>query len=116
MSVSTYLELYLTLFGWHMYSVFWDIILDTGIAYMPFVGMFLHNIAEPIKSQEAKDASSTSLRRIEIDIFVMFTVIVLAVQPFMTLKYDGMSYTKACSSVGAVQAGKTGTTYDTTLV
>lgn len=115
MSVSTYLELYLTLFGWHMYSVFWDIILDTGIAYMPFVGMFLRNIAEPIKSQEAKDASNTSLRRIEIDIFIMFTVIVLAVQPFMTVNYDGMSYTKACSKAAAVKAGKTGTTYDATF-
>ena len=113
MSVSTYLELYLTLFGWHMYSVFWDIILDTGVAYMPFVGMFLRNIVEPIKSQDAKDASITSLKRIELDIFMMFTVIVLAVQPFMTINYGGLNYTKSCSKVGAVAAGKTGTTYDT---
>ena len=115
MSVSTYLELYLTLFGWHMYSVFWDIILDTGVAYMPFVGMFLRNIVEPIKSQDAKDASITSLKRIELDIFMMFTVIVLAVQPFMTINYGGLNYTKSCSKVGAVAAGKTGTTYDTSF-
>ncbi len=115
MNVSSYLELYLTLFGWHMYSVFWDIILDTGIAYMPFVGMFLRNIIEPVKSQEAKLASITSLKRIEIDIIIMFTVLVLAVQPLMTLKYNGLNYTKACSTGTSVKAGSTATTYDTTF-
>lgn len=122
MNVSSYLELYLTLFGWYMYSVFWDIIVDTGVAYMPFVGMFLRNIIEPIKSQDAKDASITSLKRIEIDIFIMFTVIVLAVQPYITIKYNGLNYTtQSCSAVGTAigtvkkKAGKTGTTYDTTF-
>ncbi len=119
MNVSSYLELYLTLFGWHMYSVFWDILMDTGIAYMPFVGMFLRNIIEPIKSQDAKDASITSLKRIEIDIFIMFTVIVLAVQPFISIKYNGLNYTKACTAkgvaAGTVKAGKTGTSYDSTF-
>jgi type IV secretory system conjugative DNA transfer VirD4/TraG family protein len=115
MSVSTYLELYLTLFGWYMYGVFWDIITESGLAYLPFIGMFLRNIVEPVKSQEAKDASGTSLRRIEIDIFIMFTVVVLAVQPYMSLKYTGLSYTKACSTGKAVNAGKTGTTYDSTF-
>jgi len=115
MSVSSNLELYLTLFGWHMYSVFWDIIVDTGVAYMPFIGMFLRNIIEPIKSQDAKDASVTSLKRIELDIIIMFTVIMLAVQPYLTISYGGLNYTKSCSKSAAVSAGKTNTTYDTTF-
>ena len=115
MAVSSYLEIFLTLFGWLMYDRFWDIIMETGLGYLPFIAVFLKNIAGPVKSQEAKDASSTSLRRIEIDLLAMFTVVVLAVQPILTIKYTGLSYTKACSTGKAVVAGKTGTTYDTSF-
>ncbi|MCK5662323.1 MAG: hypothetical protein KAI17_02505 [Thiotrichaceae bacterium] len=71
MSVSSYLELYLAIFGWYMFDQIWVILKETGLAYLPFIGMFLRNIAEPIASQDAKDAASTSLRRIEIDIISM---------------------------------------------
>jgi TraG-like protein, N-terminal region len=119
MAVSTYLELYLTLFGWLMYDRFWDIIMETGLGYFPFIAVFVKNIAAPIKSQEAKDAASTSLRRIEIDLFAMFTVVVIAVQPLLTIKYTGLSYTLACkngqTSGQKFTAGNTGTTYDTSF-
>ena len=117
MSVSTYLELYLTLFGWILYDSFWEIITDTGVAYLPFIGMFLRNMVEPIKSQDAKDASTTSLRRIEIDIVTMFTVIVLAVQPMITLSATGLGYTKSCStSSTTARIGSSGTSFDNPTV
>lgn len=115
MNVSSYLEIYLTQFGWSLYGLLWDILVQTGLAYLPFIAMLLRNIAEPIKSQEAKDASSTSLRRIEIDIISMFTVIVLAVQPILTIQTTGLSVTKACANGAAVSGGNTGTTYDSTF-
>ncbi|WP_404360467.1 conjugal transfer protein TraG N-terminal domain-containing protein [Methylotuvimicrobium sp. KM1] len=116
MGVSSYLEIYLTQFGWTMYNVFWDILIDTGLAYLPFIGMFLRNIVEPITSQEAKDASSVSLRRIETDAVKMFAVLVIAIQPYMTVSYNNLSYTQACSPGGnAVVGGNTGKTYDTTF-
>ena len=112
MSVTSYLELYLAIFGWYMYDEIWLIFNDTGIAYLPFIGMFIKNIIEPLKSQEAKDAAGTSLKRIEIDIAAMLTVIVLATQPFMTLTFGGLNYVKACPTVTSVTAGASGTTYD----
>ncbi|MGY6275088.1 conjugal transfer protein TraG N-terminal domain-containing protein [Methylomonas sp. MgM2] len=115
MSVSSYLEIYLTQFGWSLYGLLWDILVQTGLAYLPFIAMLLRNIAEPIKSQEAKDASSTSLRRIEIDLISMFTVIVLAVQPVLTIQTTGLSVSKACANGKAVAGGNTGTTYDSTF-
>ena len=111
MSVSSYLELYLAIFGWYMFDQIWVILKETGLAYLPFIGMFLKNIAEPIASQDAKDAASTSLRRIEIDIISMLTVIVLSAQPLLTIDFKGLSYTKACSTA-SVKAGKTGTAFD----
>lgn len=116
MGVSSYLEIYLTQFGWTMYDVFWDVLVDTGLAYLPFIGMILRNIAEPITSQEAKDASATSLRRVEADAVKMFAVLVIAVQPYMTVSYNNLSYTKACDPNGnAAVGGNTGKTYDTTF-
>jgi len=117
MSVSSYLELYLAIFGWYIFDEIWAVLKDTGMAYLPFIGMFMRNIVEPIKSQEAKDAAGTSLRRIEIDIFAMLTVIVLAAQPLITLNFAGLNYTRACGSTGpaSVTAGATGTSYDTTF-
>ncbi len=120
MFVSSYLELYLTLFGWHVYAVFWDIAVETGLAYLPFVGVLFRNFYEPARSQEAKDASGTSLRRMELDVFAIFTVIVLATQPLIPINYSGMNVTLACNSSGVAanttfKAGATGTSYDATF-
>ncbi len=120
MFVSSYLELYLALFSWHMYGVFWDIAVDTGLAFLPFIGVLIRNFYEPARSQEAKDASGTSLRRMELDLFAIFTVIVLATQPLIPINYSGMNFTIACNSSGTavnttVKAGTTGTTYDATF-
>jgi len=117
MSVSSNIEIFLTIFGWTLYDIIWDAIGEIGLAYLPFVSLFIKNIGGPIQSQEAKDASTTSLRRIEIGIFSMLTVIVLCVQPVMTIKFTGLNYTKACQAgtPKSVTGGKTGTTYDTTF-
>ncbi|HFD11905.1 MAG TPA: conjugal transfer protein TraG [Crenotrichaceae bacterium] len=120
MYVSSYLELYLILFSWHMYTVFWDIAVDTGLAYLPFIGVLFHNFYEPSRSQEAKDASGTSLRRMELDLIAIFTVIVLATQPLIPVNYGGLNYTIACNRDGTaanttVNAGATGTSYDATF-
>lgn len=112
MSVTSYLELYLAIFGWYMYDDIWLILNDTGIAYLPFIGMFIKNIIEPLKSQEAKDAAGTSLKRIEIDMVAMLTVVVLAAQPFITLTFGKLNYVKACPTVTSVNAGASGTSYD----
>ena len=110
MSVSSYLELYLAIFGWYMFDEIWEVLKATGIAYLPFIGMFIRNIALPIKSQEAKDAAGTSLRRIEVDLVAMMTVIVLAAQPIITLDFAGLNYIKACSG-DIAKVGDSDTTY-----
>ena len=114
MSVSSYLELYLAIFGWYMFDQIWVIMKETGLAYLPFIGMFLRNIAEPIESQETKDAAGTSLRRIEIAMISMLTVIVLSAQPLMTINFTGLSYTKACSTT-SVKGGSTATAFDSSF-
>ena len=113
MNTASYLELYLDLFGWLMFDQVWDIMTASGLAYLPFVGMLLRNIVQPMYKQEFKDASLSSLRSIELDIFCMLTVVVLATQPLITLDFAGLSYAKACNAkAAAVNPGATGTSFD----
>ncbi len=109
---NSFIELYLTVFGWILYDNFWAILSDTGIAYLPFIGVLAKNFVEPYTSQNERDASVTSIKRMEVDIFSMLTVIVLAAQPFLPISVDGSSAVTACSG-GPVTGGATGSTYDT---
>ena len=47
MSVDSYLELFTTLFGWTFYGVLWDVLVATGIVYLPFLGILIDNWREP---------------------------------------------------------------------
>ena len=89
MSVGSFLELYTALFGWLMYDRIWGVLTETGIAYIPFIGVLVKNFAEPYQSQETKDASTTSIKRMELDIVAMLTVVVLVASPFFDLTVSG---------------------------
>ncbi len=81
MSVDGYLELFTTLFGWTFYGILWDVLVGTGIVYLPFFGILIDNWREPAQGGEVGHASGLSLRRMEIDMFMALLVVVLAGQP-----------------------------------
>jgi hypothetical protein len=81
MSVDSYLELFTTLFGWTFYGILWDVLVSTGIVYLPFLGILIDNWREPAQGGEVGHASGLSLRRMEIDMFMALLVVVLAGQP-----------------------------------
>jgi hypothetical protein len=56
MMVSSYLELYLGLFGWILFDESWDIMTTTGLADLPFIGMLLRNSVQPMYKQDVKEA------------------------------------------------------------
>ena len=81
MSVDSYLELFTTLFGWTFYGILWDVLVSTGIVYLPFLGILIDNWREPAQGGEVGHASGLSLRRMEIELFMALFVVVLAGQP-----------------------------------
>ncbi len=83
----------------------------TGVVYLPFLGMVLRNFMEPYQSQEAGDASSTSVRRMEVDIVVALSVVVLAGQPFIPLSPEVIQYHRPCTGVTA-SPGDSQTSFD----
>jgi TraG-like protein, N-terminal region len=80
-SVDSYLELFTALFGWTFYGILWDVLVSTGIVYLPFLGILIDNWREPAQGGEVGHASGLSLRRMEIELFLALLVVVLAGQP-----------------------------------
>ncbi len=113
--VQSYPELYTMLLGWNLYDQIWDLLSQSGLAYLPFIGIVLRNMAQPYTSQETKDAGSTSLRRMEIDFIGTLLFIFFGVSPAFVLDPSLVSYTPLCPVDGksdTVHPGNTGTTYD----
>ncbi len=81
MNVDSYLELFTTLFGWAFYGVLWDVLVGTGIVYLPFLGILIDNWREPAQGGEFGTVTALSLRRMEIELFMALLVVVLAGQP-----------------------------------
>jgi hypothetical protein len=81
MSVDSYLELFTSLFGWTFYGILWDVLVNTGIVFLPLLGILIDNWREPAQGGEVGHASGLSLRRMEIELFIALLVVVLAGQP-----------------------------------
>jgi hypothetical protein len=88
MPVDSYLELFTTLFGWQFYNVLWGVLRDTGIVFLPFLGILIDNFVEPYRGRHYGGRVATSLQRMEIDILLAFFVVVLAGQPFILTPLD----------------------------
>ncbi len=81
MSVDSYLELFTMLFGWTFYGILWDVLLGTGIVFLPFLGILIDNWREPAEGGEFGTVTGLSLRRMELEMFIALLVVVLAGQP-----------------------------------
>lgn len=95
MSVDSYLELYSTMFGWMFYGVMWDVLVATGIVYLPFLGILIDYWREPASESPHRISTGVSLRKIEQEMLVALIVVVIAGQPvsFTPLVSTELSYT-----------------------
>lgn len=95
MTVDSYLELFTTLFGWGFYDILWDVLLGTGIVFLPFLGILIDNWREPAQGGEFGTVTGLSLRRMELELFIALLVVVLAGQPatLMPLNASTLNYT-----------------------
>ena len=63
------------------YGVLWDVLTETGVVYLPFLGILLDNWRDPASDAPIGLASEISLRRVEFELFTALFVVVLAAQP-----------------------------------
>lgn len=112
MMVNGPLEIYSTVIGAHLYDNIFNILAATGLAFLPFLGLFFQNITTPYES-EITNGADTSFRRVSIQFFLMVFFIMLFVAPTHNLDLTSITYRPVCSAGAAVSKyGDTGTTYD----
>lgn len=93
MSVDSTLELYTTLFGWLFYNSIWEVLVATGIVFLPFLGIIISTVIDTYKNEEPEEVGNTSLRILEIEFFVAFSVIALAAVPVLPFSATDLSFT-----------------------
>ncbi len=112
MTVSSPLELYTVYLGWRQYDVIWQACIQFGLAWVPFLGLFVENLTKPFETPFG-NGTETSFRRVFIELLLMCVVIMFCVYPWMSLQTSDVTYTPYCAK-GATQStvGNSGTTYD----
>ena len=109
MTVGSFIELYTTLIGWAFYNNVWAVLTGTGIVFLPFIGMVIDNFSRA-------DSAAEAVQRMEIEIALVLSVIVLAAQPVYPLAPTSLEYHPPCDKNQRIATvGNTGTTYDATL-
>lgn len=108
--VQSYPELYTILLGWQLYGELWDLLTQTGIAYLPFIGVILKNVSQSYVMQ-GHHGNNFSLRSMEVHFLSILLLIFFGAAPFIPLNAHTVSYTPLCES-NTYYPGSTGTTYD----
>lgn len=113
MSVTGYLALYTTLIGWQQYQNLWNLMVATGLVFIPFIGIILKCFLEPFESQEPKSAAVITMRRLMINIIGALLIIEFCCVPAVSLDPQVLHFEPACVVNSKIATpGHTDTTYD----
>ncbi len=110
--VQSYPELYTMLLGWNLYDKIWNLLTETGIAYLPFLGLIFRTISQSyLKSHHGAEFG---LRNLEVNFIGTLLLIFFVVAPVYPLDVQSVSYTPMCgvNAGNTYTPGNTGTTYD----
>ena len=92
MSVHSYFELTTTLIGWHIANGIAQLLVSSGLIFVPFGVALYRNWAWPTRSQEAKNAASVSLRRMEQDMCIATVVVIFCFLPAVPIDPSRIVY------------------------
>lgn len=114
------LALFTTLFGWQFYSIVWDVLVGTGIAFLPFLGLLISTVVDIRTEGDLTDAQSkVALSRLETKLFLMLIVIAFAGTPsnLTSFQHDNIQarpYAKTVTNAApaTVTPAASGSTYD----
>jgi hypothetical protein len=115
MSVSSYLEIFMTIFGWHFYGVMWDVMATTGIVFLPFLGILIDTWKDAYVDEYGSGAG-WAVRKMEIEIYLALTVVMLAGVPtgLTSLNKVNLSYTPPITTLNPAPTTATGAAPDAT--
>ena len=117
MGVNSYAEIFTTLIGWHMYNVIWDVLVATGIVFVPFVGMVVNHWRTAFIEGEESGGASSGVRALEIDVYVGLFVLMIAGVPtsLTALNRSAVFYTPPATTANPSPATATGASPQSTF-
>ena len=111
----SYIEVYLTMFGWSMYEILFELADDLNLLLIPFLVILVRNFIGPLSTQNVFPNSGGSLSQMRIDLPVAMVVFIFMVVPYVKIEPTSIEYTPVCQLDGAPRHyGDTDTTYDAT--
>jgi hypothetical protein len=110
--VQSFPELYTMLMGWDLYDKLWSLLTQTGLAYLPFIGMILRNVTQSYVAH--RETGQIALRNMEVNLIVTLLLILFSASPCIPLSARALSYSPVCGidKGQTFYPGDTGTTYD----
>lgn len=113
--VQSYPELYTMLLGWNLYDKLWDLLTETGIAYLPFIGMIFKNVSQSYL--KIHDGGPIALRNMELNLITTTLFILFGVSPAIPIHPNAIVYSPICQAdTKDLHPGNTGTTYDQAFI
>ena len=114
------LSLFTTLFGWQFYNIVWDVLVGTGIAFIPFLALLISTIVDTRTEGDLTESlSKVALSRLETQLLIMLIVIGFAGTPtpltsFQHNNIQARPYAKTVSdpTPATVTPAASGSTYD----
>ena len=97
METGSYLELALTLYGWQVSNRIAELLVASGLIYIPLLWLVMRNWTQPARSQEAKAAAPVSMRRMEQDMLIAFIAIILCFIPAVSVLTSDLTHTSQIS-------------------
>ena len=98
MQTGSYLELALTIYAWQVSNRLAEMIIASGLIYLPLLFIVWRNWSQTARSQEAKSAAPVSLRRMEQDVIVLFFTIIFAFLPAVSVTAGEIYYESPLTS------------------
>lgn len=113
LGVQSFPELFTTILGWDLYDKLWELLTQTGLVYIPFIGIILKNVSQSYVMHGAK-GSEFSLRAMELNLLTTLLLLFFGAAPCIPLNIHGITFTPQCGSdKGSIYTpGNTSTTYD----
>ncbi|WP_018948378.1 conjugal transfer protein TraG N-terminal domain-containing protein [Thioalkalivibrio sp. ALMg11] len=99
MTVGHPLEAFTTIFGWMQFQNLWDILVFSGIAFIPFLIIVIRAFVDNYTGQEAKAGSRKSVHMMEVEIVKALSVVVLAAQPIWPLSLSELEFDNSCDQI-----------------
>ena len=105
MIATSLVDIYTTLMSWRLYTVLWDILNGTGLAYIPFIVAIISSMKDVYENSPDK-----AIAKLEMNIFGMIIVLMLVVIPYMDFDVElgDVQYSVTNTSCNVADATGTG--------